>query len=184
MNKTSHLWAVGFDDMERADQIRAEIVELGWGPGKGGKYLVLDDIGIAVRHSDGSFTFDRMPFPAVANILGSATAGFLAGLVMAAPLTGAAIGALLGSAGTAAATHVGISEAFVRDVEAKKRDSTRIFLLDDRELRLHVATRRTPVGADDGDEREHLRHARDRSRARGRGGARNGRRGARRRRRR
>jgi uncharacterized membrane protein len=58
--------------------------------------------------------------------------GFLAGLVLAAPLTGASIGALLGSAGTAAATHAGISNDFIRDVEALMRPGTSaLFVLDD-----------------------------------------------------
>jgi uncharacterized membrane protein len=85
-----------------------------------------------VRHPDGSFTFNREPFPGLTTILGCAGVGFLAGLVLAAPLTGATIGALLGSAGTAAATHVGISEAFIRDVEAiMKPGTSALFVLDD-----------------------------------------------------
>jgi len=35
-------------------------------------------------------------------------------LVLAVPLAGTTVGALLGSAGTAAATRTGISEAFIR----------------------------------------------------------------------
>src|SRR5262249_42721224 len=67
----------------------------------------------------------------VANILACAGVGFLAGLVLAAPLTGATIGALLGSAGTAAATHAGISEEFVREVEALMKPGTSaLFVLD------------------------------------------------------
>jgi uncharacterized membrane protein len=125
----AHLWAIGYDDPARADQIRDEIIELGWGAGKIGKYLILQDIAVVVRHPDGSFTFDRKPF--LGNILACTGAGFLAGLVLAAPLTGATIGALLGSASTAA-THAGISEAFVRDVEAMMKPGTSaIFVLDD-----------------------------------------------------
>jgi uncharacterized membrane protein len=130
MTTAAHLWAIGYENMERADQVRAEIAELGWGAGKAGKYLLLEDIAVVVRHPDGTITFDRKPFPGLANILACTGAGFLAGLVLAAPLTGAAIGALLGSAGTAAATH--ISEAFVRDVEAMMKPGTSaLFVLDD-----------------------------------------------------
>jgi uncharacterized membrane protein len=132
MTTAAHLWAIGYDDTERADQVRDEIAELGWGAGKAGKYLLLEDIAVVVRHPDGTITFDRKPFPGLANILACTGAGFLAGLVLAAPLTGATIGALLGSAGTAAATHAGISEAFVRDVEAMmKPNSSALFVLDD-----------------------------------------------------
>ena len=132
MTTTAHLWAIGYDDMARADQVRDEIVELGWGAGKIGKYLILEDIAVVVRHPDGSFTIDRKPFPGFANVLGCTGVGFLAGLVLAAPLTGATIGALLGSAGTAAGTHAGISETFVSDVEAMLKPGTSaLFVLDD-----------------------------------------------------
>jgi uncharacterized membrane protein len=131
MTTAAHLWAIGYDDMERADQVRDEITELGWGAGKAAKYLILEEVAVVVRHPDGSFTFDRKPFPGLANILACTGAGFLAGLVLAAPLTGAAIGALLGSAGTAAATHAGITDDFTRDVEAMMKPGTSaLFILD------------------------------------------------------
>src|SRR5262249_40725531 len=105
---------------------------LGWGAGQAGKSLLLEDIAVVARHPDGSFTFDREPFLGLANILACTGAGFLAGLVLAAPLTGATIGALLGGAGTAATTHAGISEAFVRDVEAMMKPGTSaLFVRDD-----------------------------------------------------
>ena len=131
MTTAAHLWAIGYDDMVRAEQVRHEIIELGWGAGMAGKYLLLEDIAVVVRHPDGSFTFDRKPFPGLANILACTTVGFLAGLVLAAPLTGATIGALLGSAGTAAATHPGIEEDFIHDVESMMKPGTSaLFVLD------------------------------------------------------
>src|SRR5262249_35105816 len=102
MTTDAHLWAIGYDDMARADQVRDEITRLGGGGGQAGKYLNLLDIAVVVRRPDGSFRFDRKPFPGVANVLGCTAVGFLAGLVLAAPLTGATIGALIGGAGTAA----------------------------------------------------------------------------------
>src|SRR6266849_5743642 len=132
MTTAAHLWAIGFDDMTRADQVRDEITELGWGTGRAAKYLILLDLAVVVRHPDGSFTFDRKPFPGVANILACTGVGFLAGLVLAAPLTGATIGALLGSAGTAATAHVGIGEDFIREVEGLMKPGTSaLFVLDD-----------------------------------------------------
>jgi uncharacterized membrane protein len=132
MSESGHLWAVGYDDVARADQVRDEIANLGWGRGRAAKYLILSDIAVVVRHADGSFTLDRKRFPGVANIVASTGAGFLAGLVLAAPLTGATIGALLGSAGTGAATHAGISEGFIRDAEALMNPgSSAVFILDD-----------------------------------------------------
>ena len=128
MSESGHLWAVGYDDMARADQVREEIAALGWGSGRAAKYLILSDIAVVVRHADGSFMLDRKRFPGVANILACTGAGLLAGLVLAAPLTGATLGALLGSAGT----RLGISEDFIRDVEAMMRPGTSaLFLLDD-----------------------------------------------------
>ena len=132
MSELGHLWAIGYDDVARADQVRDEIANLGWGSGRAAKYLILSDVAVVVRHADGSFTLDRKQLPAVANILACTGAGFLAGLVLAAPLTGATIGALLGSAGTAAATQAGIGEDFIRDAEALMKPGTSaVFVLDD-----------------------------------------------------
>jgi uncharacterized membrane protein len=132
MTTTAHLWAIGYDDMARADQVREEITRLGWGGGRVANYFLLEDIAVVVRHPDGSFTLDREPFPGITNILLWTGVGFLAGLVVAAPLTGATVGALLGTAGTVAASHVGISEDFVRDVETLLKPGTSaLFVLDD-----------------------------------------------------
>src|SRR5262245_42588210 len=101
---SGHLWAVGYDDMERAHQVRDEITRLGWDE----HYLQLSDVAVVVKHPDGSLRVDREPLQPVANILGLSAVGFLVGLVVAAPLTGAAVGAALGTAGSAAVTTVGI----------------------------------------------------------------------------
>jgi uncharacterized membrane protein len=132
MTTAAHLWAIGYDDMARAEQVRDEIVELGWGSGRAGKYLILNDIAVIVRHPNGSFTFDRRPFSGLVNILACASAGLLAGLVSATPLTGATIGTILGGAGTAAVKHACISDDFVRDVRAMMKPGTSaLFVLDD-----------------------------------------------------
>ena len=132
MSELGHLWAIGYDDVAQADQVRDEIANLGWGSGRAAKYLILSDIAVVVRHADGSFTLDRKQLPGVANFLACTGVGFLAGLVLAAPLTGATIGALLGSAGTAAATQAGIGEDFIRDAEALMKPGTSaVFVLDD-----------------------------------------------------
>ena len=138
MTESEHLWAIGYDDMGRAEQVRDEIISLGWDK----HYLILDDVAVVVRHPDGSFTCNREPIPAVANILGCTAVGFLAGLVLLAPLTGATIGALVGGAGTAAlVVAVGIGDDFVREVEGLMKPGTSaLFVLDsegDMEVILH-----------------------------------------------
>jgi uncharacterized membrane protein len=123
-----HLWAIGYDDMERGDRVRDEITGLGWDK----PYLLLEDITVVVRHPDGSFAVDREPFPAVPNILSWTAVGFVAGLVLAAPLVGAAVGAVLGGAGSAVAAGVGIGDDFVHEVEAMMKPGTSaLFVLDD-----------------------------------------------------
>ncbi len=86
-----HLWAIGYADVDRASQVKEEIIRLGWNE----PYLFLSDVAVVVRHADGSFTLNREPFPTGANILGSTTVGFIVGLVLGVPLAGAAMGALL-----------------------------------------------------------------------------------------
>jgi uncharacterized membrane protein len=119
MNKAWHLWAIGYDDMARANQVREEIIRLGWGEGQVEKSLILLDIAVVVRQQDGSFTFDQQSFPVIGNILTCTVVGFLAGLAVGAPLIGATVGALAGGVGSAAsASAAGIDSIFVREVES------------------------------------------------------------------
>src|SRR5947199_4244248 len=66
MTTSKHLWAVGYDDMERANHVREEIIRLGWVENR----LILEDVAVVVRHLDGSFTINRERFPAASNIVG------------------------------------------------------------------------------------------------------------------
>jgi uncharacterized membrane protein len=127
------LWAIGYDDIERANQVREEIVRLGWGEGRAAKYLILLGIAVVVRHPDGSFTVDHKRFPAITNLLASTTTGFLAGLMLGTPLTGATVGAVLGGMGSvASASYVGIGDEFIQDVQKLMKPGTSaLFVLDD-----------------------------------------------------
>jgi uncharacterized membrane protein len=138
MKSLKHLWAVGYDDMERAHHVRDELVRLGWVQNS----LILEDVAVVVRKRDGSFTLDRERFPAASNIVGCSAVGFLAGLVLGVPMVGAAIGAMVGGAGTAiSVTSPGITEDFVTQAQALMRPGTSaIFVLDsagDMEAILH-----------------------------------------------
>jgi uncharacterized membrane protein len=55
MTKSGNLWAIGYDDMGRANQVRDEIISLGWDK----HYLLLNDVAVVVRRADGSFTLNR-----------------------------------------------------------------------------------------------------------------------------
>ena len=139
MKNGEHLWAVAYDDMERANQVRDEIVRLGWGE----TYLILKDVAVVVRHLDGSFTLDRERFPSAANVLGCSAVGFIAGLVLGVPMVGAAIGAMVGGAGAAlSVASAGISPDFVTDVQGSMKPGTSaLFVLDaggDMEVILHA----------------------------------------------
>ena len=127
MNATSRLWAVVFDNPTAAERLRAELRLL-----EEDHCLVLDDVAIVTHLPDGSFTFDREPNPALAVTGGLGLVGFLAGLVVAQPLAGAAVGALLGGTLAAAGARVGISDEFVREVEALMTPGTSaLFLMDE-----------------------------------------------------
>jgi len=129
MTRSGNLWAVGYDDMGQANQVRDEIISLGWHKHN----LLLDDVAVVVRHPDGSFTFDRKAFPTGSNVLGCSVVGFVAGLVLGAPLIGATIRAMVGGAGSVAVlASVGIGDDFVTEVKGLMKPGTSaIFVLDD-----------------------------------------------------
>jgi uncharacterized membrane protein len=122
------LWAVGFDHIDRAEQVRAEIARLGER-----HCLVLLDSAVAVRYSDGVVTLNGEPVVAAFNFGGHTFASFLAGLALAAPpLTGAAVGGLV--RGTAdPSSDLGIEARFVSDVQALMKPGTSALFVLDRE---------------------------------------------------
>jgi uncharacterized membrane protein len=128
MTTCGHLWAIGFDDVGRAAQVRDEVAKLG-----SEKHdLVLVDSAVAVRYPDGSFTLNGEPFPVVIKIHGGRMAHLLASLALGAPpLTGAAVGTLLASIGTCPEA-AGISDDFVREVGGLIKPGTSVlFVLDE-----------------------------------------------------
>jgi uncharacterized membrane protein len=123
MTTPAHLWAIGYNDMGRAEQVREEVCKLGER-----HCLILLEAAVVVRYLDGSVTLDGEPFVAVPRIQGQTFASFLAGLALGAPpLTGAAAGALLRATGASA----GISQEFVCEVEELiKSGTSAVFVLD------------------------------------------------------
>jgi uncharacterized membrane protein len=125
MNKSGHLWAIGYGETGRAAEVRDAVNRLAHG-----HCLVLLDMAVVVRYADGTVTLDGEPFLAPARTHGGSFASFLAGLALGAPpLTGAAVGTLLQRTGTA--TAAGISEDFIREVEGLMKPGTSaLFVLD------------------------------------------------------
>jgi uncharacterized membrane protein len=126
MTGSGHLWAIGYDDMGPAEEVRDVIARLGE------RHCLLLDTDVAVRYPDGSATLDGEPFVDVPRIRGRTLASFLAGLALGAPPpTGAAVGAFLRGTGIAAAAAVGIGEDFVCEVERLMKPGTSaLFVLD------------------------------------------------------
>jgi uncharacterized membrane protein len=127
MTKIGHLWALGYDDMGRAEQVREKFVRLGE---KG--CLILLNTAVAVRFPDGSVTLEGEAFVDIPRIQPRTFAGFLAGLALGAPpLTGAAAGAFLRGVGVPASAGTGIDEEFVCEVERlMKPGASALFILD------------------------------------------------------
>lgn len=48
MTRDAHLWAIGYDDVERAEQVRTEIARLG-----ARRCLIVFESAVAVRYPDG-----------------------------------------------------------------------------------------------------------------------------------
>jgi uncharacterized membrane protein len=128
----AHLWAIGYDDIQGASQSREVIRKLAWNTPDVAKYLVLEDVAVVVRNADGTYTIDHEPLSAIANISSLTAVGFLAGAVVAAPLTGATVGALIGSIGSAiAAAAKRLSPDFIKEAEQlMKPESSILFVLD------------------------------------------------------
>ena len=138
MSCEAHLWAVGYDDPDRAEQVREVISQLG-GPEQ---YLLLLDIAVLVRNGDGSYMLNREPFSLVRDVLGGGTLGLLAGLLLATPVAGAAVGAAVAGVAALVANSVGIGHQFIADVKALMRPgSSALLVLDaegDMEVVLHT----------------------------------------------
>ncbi len=128
MTALADLWAIGFEGVERAAQIRDRITMLGEQ-----QDIKLLDTAVVVRYPDGSVTLDGEPFIISDDKAHSRTiANILADIALAAPiLNGAAAGALLRYTNTADVAATGISEEFIGEIERLMRPGTSaLFVLD------------------------------------------------------
>ncbi len=126
---TAHLWAIGYDNLNRARQARDVVRELA-GPQP---YLFLLDTLIVLRNADGSYSVDRESRHTASAIAAAGALGGLVGLVLSIqPLCAAAVGALLASVSSAATSVPLIDEKFVEEVKALMKPGTAaLFVLDD-----------------------------------------------------
>lgn len=109
--------------MNRAEQLRQEVMRLGE------KHtLHVFDTAMVVHYPDGSVKIDGEQFVAAAHLGGHTVARFLAVLALGAPpLTGSAVGALVGRN----AAEAGINDDFILEVEALMKTATSAcFVLD------------------------------------------------------
>jgi uncharacterized membrane protein len=121
MTDASHLWAVAFDDVSRADRVCAEIIKLAER-----HCLILLDWTVAVRSIDGSFTVGGEPL--FEGSWRGRLAKFLATLALGAPpLTSAAVDLFTG--GTPTADCIG--DDFIREVKDVMQPGTSaLFVVD------------------------------------------------------
>lgn len=81
MAKAGNLWAVGFDEAERAAQVRDEITKLALDE----HCLILKDVEVAVRYPDGLFILDGEPFSEMTEVPTRNATRFLASLALGHP---------------------------------------------------------------------------------------------------
>ncbi len=128
MTAFGNLWAVGFDDIGRAAQVRDELTSLAWEKHQ----LELLDIAVAVRYRDGCLTLNGEPFAAVKTAKSGMLAHFFASLAInTPPLTCGAVEQILDGVGGGACA-AGISDDFVRGVvDLIKPETSVLFVLDE-----------------------------------------------------
>jgi uncharacterized membrane protein len=126
MTKRGRLWAVGYDEMERAAKMREEIIKLGE------KHcLIVLDTAVAVCYPDGIVTVDGERFLCNINRQARTLAGFIAAIALGVPpLTEAGISELVRNT-RARSDSIGIDETFIDEVGRLLKPATSaLFVLD------------------------------------------------------
>lgn len=115
-----NLWAIGYDDPKRAQEVRAELLRVEDLHG-----LHVHDAIVVTRLQDGSFTLQRDEPPSTSKgVLGFGVLGFIIGMVVLEPLAGAAIGTALGSLIVTSANQLGVGDDFLNEVKQLMKPGT------------------------------------------------------------
>ena len=127
MTAAAHLWAIGYDNIERgAAEVRDEVNGLG-----AEHRLIVLDAAVVVRYADGTVTLNAEPFYVASDVREGRLASLLAGVALAAPLlTSVAVTTVLKSS-TSIAADVGITNDFICEIELLMEPGTSAsFVLD------------------------------------------------------
>jgi len=128
MDKSAHLWAVGYDDVDRASQVRQVIVSLAGQE----QCLELRDIAVLVRSPDGSLTLNGDPFSECKHLVAHGLLGVLAGIALAAPMvTDEAVAWLFDSASPEMSNVLHIDDGFKQRIAHMMRPETSALLVLD-----------------------------------------------------
>jgi uncharacterized membrane protein len=128
MTSSAHLWAVGYDDINRASHVKEIIVSLA----SPEHSLQLLDIAALVRSLNGSLLFNGKPFPAANHPSLYGTLGLLAGFALAVPLlSDEAVNRLFDSSVEEVAITVGIDDKFKQEITSMMRPGTSALLVLD-----------------------------------------------------
>jgi len=128
MTKRGRLWAVGYNQMDRAAQVREEIIKLG-----SRHCLVVLDTAVAVCYPDGIVTLDGERFLGNINSRAHTFASFIAAIALGVPpLTEAGVGALVRNT-SAPSEKLAIDEGFIDQVERLLKPGTSALFVLDRE---------------------------------------------------
>jgi uncharacterized membrane protein len=127
MTQRDRLWAVGFDRVERAAEVRADILKLG-----ARRCLIVLDTAVAVCYPDGIVTLNGERFLGNISSRPHTLASFIAAIALGVPpLTEAVIGTRARNA-SPASDRIGIDETFVGEVETLLKPGTSaLFVLDE-----------------------------------------------------
>jgi uncharacterized membrane protein len=125
VEEPAHLWAVGFDDTERAAGFRDDIAKLAER-----HCLALFDSAVAVRYGDGSTTLDGEPVLAPINLRGHGWASWFAALALGAPpLTATAVRSLSRGTASGSSKLVAIEDDFLREVGGLMQPGTSVLFV-------------------------------------------------------